>query len=200
MKKVLARARHPLSDGSFDINIRFCASDIPSVVQPLFLPIVTVFIMARYSSILWLTLLVLFLWGGISVQGFQSSNLPHFRATSTTASPSQPKSLTWNRPNYNHNIRQRDQVTRLCVLESIQGFFKRFTTKATASHILIKGGAEAGNKLEDIKAELGDSPVTFAEYAALYSECPSASSGGNLGEFGPGAMVPEFDKVSWLWR
>lgn len=72
---------------------------------------------------------------------------------------------------------------------------KRFTTKATASHILIKGGAEAENKLEDLKAEIGDSPIKFAEAAARYSECPSASSGGNLGEFGPGAMVKEFDQV-----
>lgn len=72
---------------------------------------------------------------------------------------------------------------------------KRFTTKATASHILIKGGAEAENKLEDLKAEIGDSPIKFAEAAAQYSQCPSASSGGNLGEFGPGAMVKEFDKV-----
>ena len=72
---------------------------------------------------------------------------------------------------------------------------KRFTSKATASHILIKGGAEAENKLEDLKAEIGDSPVKFAEAAARYSQCPSASSGGNLGEFGPGAMVKEFDQV-----
>lgn len=72
---------------------------------------------------------------------------------------------------------------------------KRFTTKATASHILIKGGAEAEIKLEDLKADIGDSPIKFAEAAARYSECPSASSGGNLGEFGPGAMVKEFDQV-----
>lgn len=72
---------------------------------------------------------------------------------------------------------------------------KRFTTKATASHILIKGGAEAENKLEDLKAEIGDSPIKFAEAAAQYSQCPSASRGGNLGEFGPGAMVKEFDQV-----
>ena len=74
-------------------------------------------------------------------------------------------------------------------------FFKRFTTKATASHILIKGGAEAENKLEDLKVEIDNSPVKFAEAAAKFSECPSASSGGNLGEFGPGAMVKQFDEV-----
>lgn len=77
----------------------------------------------------------------------------------------------------------------------IQKFFKRFTTKASASHILIKGGAEAENKLEDLKTEIGNSPIKFAEAAATYSECSSASSGGNLGEFGPGAMVKEFDEV-----
>ena len=81
------------------------------------------------------------------------------------------------------------------MLDEIQGFFKRFTTKASASHILIKGGAEAANKLEDLKAEIGDSPLSFASAASQYSECPSASRGGDLGSFGPGAMVKEFDKV-----
>lgn len=81
------------------------------------------------------------------------------------------------------------------LFDGFQSFMKQFTTKATASHILIKGGAEAANKLEDLKVEIGDSPLKFAETAAKYSECPSASSGGNLGEFGPGAMVPEFDQV-----
>jgi len=72
---------------------------------------------------------------------------------------------------------------------------KRFTTKATASHILIKGGAEAANKLEDIKAEIEDSPAKFAEAAAKFSQCPSSSRGGSLGQFGPGQMVKEFDQV-----
>jgi peptidyl-prolyl cis-trans isomerase C len=91
-------------------------------------------------------------------------------------------------------------TTRQCqlfggFLDDVGNFMKRFTTKATASHILIKGGAEAENKLEDLKIEIGDSPIKFAEAAAQYSECSSASSGGNLGEFGPGAMVKEFDEV-----
>jgi peptidyl-prolyl cis-trans isomerase C len=81
------------------------------------------------------------------------------------------------------------------IFGGMKDFMKRFTTKASASHILIKGGAEAENKLEDLKFEIGNSPVKFAEYAAQYSECPSASSGGSLGEFGPGAMVKEFDQV-----
>eukprot|EP00523_Entomoneis_sp_CCMP467_P002628 CAMPEP_0168748818 /NCGR_PEP_ID=MMETSP0724-20121128/16378_1 /TAXON_ID=265536 /ORGANISM="Amphiprora sp., Strain CCMP467" /LENGTH=171 /DNA_ID=CAMNT_0008796671 /DNA_START=35 /DNA_END=550 /DNA_ORIENTATION=+ len=81
------------------------------------------------------------------------------------------------------------------ILDGFGNFFKRFTTKATASHILVSGGAEAEFKLQDLKEIIGDSPIQFAEAAAKYSECPSASSGGSLGEFGPGAMVKEFDQV-----
>jgi peptidyl-prolyl cis-trans isomerase C len=94
----------------------------------------------------------------------------------------------------------KSSVARPCTglsgfMDGMQDFMKRFTVKATASHILIKGGAEAENKLEDLKQEIGDSPVKFAEAAAQYSACPSARSGGNLGEFGPGQMVKEFDTV-----
>jgi peptidyl-prolyl cis-trans isomerase C len=86
-------------------------------------------------------------------------------------------------------------MKKMGFMDDVQGFMKRFTTKATASHILIKGGAEAENKLEDLKAEIGNDPVKFAEAAAQYSACPSGRQGGNLGEFGPGAMVKEFDTV-----
>ena len=81
------------------------------------------------------------------------------------------------------------------LFEGFQSFLKSLTVKADASHILIKGGEEAALQLENIKTEIGDSPVAFAEAAAKYSSCPSGSRGGNLGEFGKGAMVPEFDKV-----
>ena len=80
-------------------------------------------------------------------------------------------------------------------LEDAQNFLKSFSRRATASHILIKGGAEAENKLEDLKVEIDNSPVKFAAAAAEYSECPSGREGGSLGSFGPGAMVKEFDQV-----
>ncbi len=35
----------------------------------------------------------------------------------------------------------------------------------------------------------------FAKTAESHSQCPSGKQGGALGEFGPGQMVPEFDKV-----
>ena len=37
--------------------------------------------------------------------------------------------------------------------------------------------------------------MPFKEAAAKYSTCPSSKSGGKLGEFMPGKMVAEFDKV-----
>ena len=36
---------------------------------------------------------------------------------------------------------------------------------------------------------------SIEEVAQEHSQCPSGSNGGDLGKFGPGMMVPEFDKV-----
>lgn len=61
---------------------------------------------------------------------------------------------------------------------------------ATARHILVDT-EELCNSLK----ERIDSGETFEAIAKRYSECPSGSAGGDLGKFGPGQMVPEFDKV-----
>jgi len=42
-----------------------------------------------------------------------------------------------------------------------------------------------------------DVPAKFAELAGESSDCPSASKGGDLGEFTHGQMVPEFDKAAF---
>lgn len=88
-----------------------------------------------------------------------------------------------------------NSALRMGFFDDIQKMFKSLSMRADASHILIKGGAEAANKLEDLKLQIQDNPVAFAEAAATYSECPSSRKGGNLGEFGPGQMVKEFDTV-----
>lgn len=61
---------------------------------------------------------------------------------------------------------------------------------ATAAHILV----DSEETCLDLKQQLDDG-ADFAELAQTHSSCPSGASGGDLGSFGPGMMVPEFDKV-----
>lgn len=81
--------------------------------------------------------------------------------------------------------------------ENKKDFYDEGRIKAKASHILIKtdtlSDEEALEKIEAIKAEI-ENGKDFSEAAKEYSQCPSSSKGGSLGEFGPGRMVPEFDK------
>ena len=62
--------------------------------------------------------------------------------------------------------------------------------KAKARHILVK----TEKACDDLKTQIAGGS-DFAELAKKHSQCPSSREGGNLGEFGPGQMVPEFDKV-----
>ena len=63
-------------------------------------------------------------------------------------------------------------------------------TKASARHILVQTEAECLKLKKDIEAG-----VKFADIARKHSKCPSGKEGGELGEFSPGDMVPEFDEV-----
>ena len=62
--------------------------------------------------------------------------------------------------------------------------------RAIASHILVSSEAEA----LDLKKQIEEG-ASFADLAKQHSSCPSGRSGGSLGEFGQGDMVPEFDAV-----
>lgn len=62
--------------------------------------------------------------------------------------------------------------------------------KASARHILV----ETVDECENLKVKINEGN-DFAEVAKQYSKCPSGKSGGDLGEFGPGQMVKEFDEV-----
>ena len=62
--------------------------------------------------------------------------------------------------------------------------------RAVASHILVPTEAKA----VEIKSQI-EGGQDFAAMARKHSTCPSGKSGGTLGEFGPGDMVAEFDRV-----
>ena len=63
-------------------------------------------------------------------------------------------------------------------------------TRASARHILVATEDEAKDLLGKI-----ESGSNFADLAKQHSKCPSGAQGGDLGEFSPGQMVPEFDRV-----
>lgn len=62
--------------------------------------------------------------------------------------------------------------------------------QATARHILV----ETEQQCNDLKQQI-EQGADFAEVAAAHSSCPSGRSGGDLGSFSQGQMVPEFDQV-----
>ena len=62
--------------------------------------------------------------------------------------------------------------------------------QATARHILVSTEAQCLELKQQIQAG-----ADFASLAKQHSACPSGAQGGDLGRFGPGMMVPEFDKV-----
>lgn len=65
-------------------------------------------------------------------------------------------------------------------------------TQARASHILVKTEQEAVS----IQKRIADGE-DFAAVAKRFSKCPSGKNGGDLGWFGKGMMVPEFEKAAF---
>jgi len=66
-------------------------------------------------------------------------------------------------------------------------------TQVHAAHILVKTEQEAKQLLEEIRSGKMD----FGKAAQLKSICPSGKKGGDLGWFGHGAMVREFEQAAF---
>ena len=62
-------------------------------------------------------------------------------------------------------------------------------TVYNASHILV----ESEERAKEIRAKIESGETTFEDAAKAYSSCPSRAQGGELGDFGHGQMVPEFE-------
>lgn len=81
------------------------------------------------------------------------------------------------------------------------------TSQVRASHILLmyKGSMrsqsdrtkdEALAAIQSFKDDLNDG-ADFGQIARQFSDCPSGEDGGDLGRFGRGQMVPEFEDAAF---
>ncbi len=79
--------------------------------------------------------------------------------------------------------------------------------QVSASHILLmhegspgstvkRTKEEAAAQIAGLKAEIDDG-ADFAALARSHSDCSSAGAGGDLGTFGRGMMVPEFEAAAY---
>ena len=83
--------------------------------------------------------------------------------------------------------------------KNIKNFYNEYVksfqeyTEINASHILVKTKNEAVSIINKLKSK-----SQFSELAKTFSIGPSGKNGGNLGWFGPGQMVKEFEKAAFL--
>lgn len=108
-----------------------------------------------------------------------------------------------SKPFYLRDIQLTDTITLpfspviLCVMlisvVLLSWMFSAPKSTATSSHILLDGD-DAEARLNKLKKEINGNFTKFQSLAKV-SKCPSGKSGGRLGTFSPGAMVPPFDKA-----
>lgn len=63
----------------------------------------------------------------------------------------------------------------------------------SAKHILV----DNEELCSEVKNKIASGELSFEEAAKKYSTCPSKEQGGNLGVFGRGMMVPEFEDAAF---
>jgi len=69
------------------------------------------------------------------------------------------------------------------------------SAKIRASHILVEKQSQALKVAEELKGG-----ADFGFLAKKYSTCPSSKRGGDLGVFGRGQMVREFEQAAYALK
>ena len=93
------------------------------------------------------------------------------------------------------NTLKKVQVTEDEIKDYYEANPKKFEKGATVSakHILV----ETEEACKDVLAQIERGAKTFEDAAKEYSTCPSKERGGDLGEFGRGQMVKEFEDAAF---
>lgn len=65
-------------------------------------------------------------------------------------------------------------------------------SNVSAKHILVSQDYE----MQDVIKKIADG-MSFEDAAQKFSTCPSGKKGGDLGNFGRGQMVPEFETAAF---
>ena len=89
------------------------------------------------------------------------------------------------------NVKVTDEEAKKFYDENPAAFVSGNTV--TASHILV----DSEEKANEIKDDIDAGKITFADAAKQYSSCPSMENGGDLGAFGQGQMVKEFEDAAF---
>lgn len=93
------------------------------------------------------------------------------------------------------NTLKKVQVTEDEIKDYYEANPKKFEKGATVSakHILV----ETEEACQDVLTQIESGVKTFEDAAKEYSTCPSKERGGDLGEFGRGQMVKEFEDAAF---
>ncbi len=89
------------------------------------------------------------------------------------------------------NVKVTDEEAKAFYDENPAQFNAGQTVRA--SHILV----DSEEKANEIREKIVSGSISFADAAKEYSSCPSKENGGDLGAFGHGQMVKEFDEAAF---
>ena len=87
------------------------------------------------------------------------------------------------------DITVSDEEAKSYYEENKENFAEQANAKA--KHVLV----DTEDKANEIKEEILSGAKSFEEAAKEYSTCPSSAKGGDLGSFGKGQMVKEFEEA-----